>query len=185
MGSIPAAERYTLADWRRWEGDWELIDGQPLAMAPSPSISHQSVSFALSLALGEELRDCPDCQALFETDVEFGDDTVVRPDVLVICFAPEGERITRAPSMIAEVVSPESARRDEHTKLALYAAEGVEHYLLLYPRQRKVKAYRLVEGRYVKAGDFHAETHRVDLGPCTAQIDCARLWVRLAAPPAA
>lgn len=134
MRSIPAAETYTLADWRQWQGDWELIDGQPLAKAPSPSVSHQKISAALHLLLSEQLRNCPHCQALFETDVEFSDDTVVRPDVLVICFAPEGERLTRAPSLIAEVVSPESARRDEHTKLALYAAEGVAHYLLLYPQ---------------------------------------------------
>ncbi|MDY0329171.1 MAG: Uma2 family endonuclease [Thiomonas sp.] len=179
MSSIPAAERYTLTDWRRWEGDWELIDGQPLAMAPSPAVSHQSVSFALALMLGEQLRGCPECQALFETDVEFGEDTVVRPDVLVICFAPQGERLTRAPSLIAEVVSPESARRDEHTKFALYAEEGVGHYLLLYPQQRKVKAYHLHEGRYVKSGDFHAERHRIDLGPCALQLDCSQLWVRL------
>jgi Uma2 family endonuclease len=179
MSSITAAETYTLADWRRWEGDWELIGGQPLAMAPSPGLPHQRVSAALHQLLAEQLRDCPQCEALFETDVEFGEDTVVRPDVLVICFAPEGDRITRAPSLIAEVVSPESARRDEHTKPALYAAEGVAHYLLAYPQQRKVKAYRLVEGRYVKAGDFHDETHTIDLGPCSVALDCSRLWVRL------
>ena len=29
-------ETYTYEDYKRWEGDWELIDGVPLAMAPSP-----------------------------------------------------------------------------------------------------------------------------------------------------
>ena len=179
MGSIPALERYTLADWRHWKDDWELIGGQPLAMAPSPGVSHQSVSFALAMQLGEQLRDCAPCQALFETDVEFTDDTVVRPDGLVICFTPEGERITRAPSLIAEVVSPESARRDEHTKFALYAEEGVAHYLLLYPQQRKVKVYHLHEGRYVKTGDYHNEIAQIDMAPCPLQIDCSQLWQRL------
>lgn len=179
MSPIPVIERYTLEDWRHWSGDWELVEGQPLAMAPSPGFSHQSVSFALAMILGEQLSDCSSCQALFETDVEFSDDTVVRPDVLVICFTPEGERITRAPSLIAEVVSAESARRDEHTKFALYAEEGVAHYLLLYPQQRKVKVYHLHEGRYVKTGDFHDETVPIDLSPCPLQIDCSRLWSRL------
>ncbi|MBB1124703.1 hypothetical protein [Thiospirillum jenense] len=31
--------------------------------------------------------------------------SVTRPDVIVICFAPEGDRIVRAPALIAEVVS--------------------------------------------------------------------------------
>ena len=52
----------------------------------------------MHVLLSEQLRDCQQCEALFEADVEFSDDTVVRPDVLVICFAHEGERITRRPA---------------------------------------------------------------------------------------
>lgn len=29
--------RYTVEDYNRWEGDWELIEGIPYASAPSPS----------------------------------------------------------------------------------------------------------------------------------------------------
>ena len=29
-------ELYTYDDYVKWEGDWELIDGRPLAMAPAP-----------------------------------------------------------------------------------------------------------------------------------------------------
>ena len=35
---------YTYADYAQWEGRWELMDGVPFAMAPSPSFQHQSVS---------------------------------------------------------------------------------------------------------------------------------------------
>jgi Uma2 family endonuclease len=90
-------ERYTLDDYRRWEGDWELIQGFPLAMPPSPGLEHQRVSAAIFRQLDEALDHCPKCEALFE----FADDTVVRPDVLVICYSPEGERLTRAPRAIA------------------------------------------------------------------------------------
>lgn len=35
--------RYTYEGYKRWEGDWELIEGVPYAMAPSPSGKHQRV----------------------------------------------------------------------------------------------------------------------------------------------
>lgn len=127
MSIQPAMETYTVQDYLQWEGDWELIHGQPVEMAPSPAIEHQAASFAISHQLGESLDDCPNYQALFGIDVEFSENTVARPDVLVICYQPEGERLTRAPSLIFEVVSPKSARRDEVIKFDLYRTEGVMH----------------------------------------------------------
>lgn len=179
MTAIAPAERYTLADWRQWQGDWELIDGAPLAMAPSPSLPHQRVSAALFSLLAAALRDCPRCKALFETDVEFGEDTVVRPDVLVMGFEPEGKRLTRAPALVAEVVSPQTAARDEHAKFALYEREGVALYLLLYPQARRLKLWQRRDGRYLKRGDFHAETIELTIGDCPVALPCARLWQRL------
>jgi len=88
MPSQAVMETYTRQDYLQWEGAWELIHGQPVAMAPSPSIEHQATSFAIAHQLGGNLEDCPHCQALFEIDVEFAEDTVVRPDVLVICYPP-------------------------------------------------------------------------------------------------
>jgi len=31
--------RYTYEDYKLWEGDWELLEGVPSAMAPSPFLS--------------------------------------------------------------------------------------------------------------------------------------------------
>lgn len=177
--SRPAeVETYTIADYRHWEGDWELIHGQAVAMAPSPALEHQQLSAAIFRQLDELLDDCPHCQALFEIDVEFAEDTVVRPDVLVICYTPEGERLTRAPDLIFEVISPKTARRDEVVKFDLYRSEGVAHYVLVYPEAKKAKVYRLVEGEYRKVADFCSETHRFELSRCAFDLDFSRLWKR-------
>ena len=82
---------------------------------------------------------------------------VVRPDLIVICHEPEGDWVSRAPEMIVEVVSTNSARRDESIKFGLYEAEGVAYYLLVYPDAKKVKAYRLVDGSHRKLGDYSDE----------------------------
>jgi len=36
-------EYYTFEDYQQWEGDWELIEGMPYAMAPSATVTHQTV----------------------------------------------------------------------------------------------------------------------------------------------
>ncbi|MDD5329912.1 MAG: Uma2 family endonuclease [Sulfuricella sp.] len=178
MSHAVEIERYTVEDYRRWEGDWELIDGVPQAMAPSPLITHQRIAGEIHGQLYASLRDCPRCQPLFEIDVEFSDNTVVRPDVLVICYEPEGDRLTRAPDLVFEVLSKTTARRDEVTKFDLYRAEGVGHYVLIYPEAHKAKVYRLVDGEYRKVGDFVDEKHIFDLSKCTIDFDFSRLWRR-------
>lgn len=180
MSVQPLVETYTVQDYLQWEGDWELIYGQPMAMTPSPIYEHQVTSFAIARLLGENLDDCPNCQALFEIDVEFAKDTVVRPDVLVICYQPEGDRLTRAPDLIFEVISPKTARRDEVVKFDLYRQEGVGHYVIAYPEEKKAKVWRLIDGEYRKVADFHDETHHFELSKCAFDFDFSRLWKRKA-----
>ncbi len=178
MSAVVAIEHYTLDDYRHWEGDWELIRGVPLAMSPSPSVDHQRIGGRLFVQLATALDSCPNCEVLYEIHVEFSTDTVTRPDVIVICSPPDGDRITRAPALIAEVISPRTARRDEQTKFQLYQEEGVAHYVLLYPNQRKAKVYRLIDGAYRKVGDFQHEHCAFELLDCVVKVDCSRLWSR-------
>ncbi|NEV62153.1 Uma2 family endonuclease [Thiorhodococcus minor] len=178
MSSQRLIEHYSVADYEIWEGDWELIHGMPLAMTPSPGIEHQRASGAIYAQLSQLLDNCPECEPLYEIDVELAEDTVVRPDILITCDSPEGARLTQAPELIVEVISRKTARRDEHTKLQLYAEEGVAHYVLVYPELKKAKVYRLVDGAYRKVGDFQGETHAFALSKCIIPFDFGRIWKR-------
>ncbi len=170
-------ESFDVRDFEQWEGDWELVHGQALAMTPSPKPLHQLTSGKLFSLLDEQLEDCPHCHALIETDVYFSSDTVVRPDVLVVCY-PLSERIDKAPALIFEVVSSDRSRRDEIPKLQLYAEEGVFYYGLVYPLQRKIKLYRLVDGAYRKVGDFSEESFTFEGLDCALRVDFSRVWPR-------
>ena len=77
-----------------------------------------------------------------------------------------------------EVSSPRTVRRDEIVKFDLYRAEGVSHYVLVYPEAKKAKVWRLVDGQYRKVGDFHDESHRFELSRCALDFDFGRLWKR-------
>ncbi len=178
MSTQPAPQTYTIQDYLGWEGDWELVYGHPMAMSPSPVFEHQQLSALICRQLGDSLDDHPHSQALFQIDVEFSQETVVRPDVLVICYHPEGDRLTRAPDLILEVISPKTAQHDEVVKFDLYRTEGVAHYVLVYPDAKKAKVWRLIEGEYRKVADFHDETHRFDLSKCSIDFDFSKLWKR-------
>ena len=173
MPAIAYEETYSKDDYYEWEGDWELIYGTPYAMSPSPMFGHQYISMKISRQLDESLDNCSSCYALFETDVEFSEDTVVRPDCMVICYEPL-ERLNRAPEIVFEIISKSSARRDEKLKFEIYQDEGVKYYVLVYPN--KAKVYKLEKNRYVKVGDFKDESYNFKIKKCNIDFNFNLIW---------
>ena len=173
--SLAYEEHYSIKDYDKWKGDWELIYGEPYAMAPSLSISHQRLEKKLLLQLDNSLKVCTQCEALSEVDWSISSDTVVRPDVLVACNI-EGEKLTKTPHVIIEVISPSTARRDELLKFELYEKEGVATYILVYPDEKKAKVFRLVDGHYLKAGDFSQNVFKFEIASCALRLDFSLIW---------
>jgi len=178
MAAIDYIERYTIDEYRKWEGDWELIGGVAYAMAPSPVVTHQNVITKIIAHLEKRIDTCSSCISLAETDYEISEETVVRPDVLLIC-KPIEEHVNKTPEIIFEVLSPATARRDETVKFDLYRQEGVRYYVIVHPTKKVAKVYRLTEdGRYVKAGDFTEETFHFALENCPFDFDFSKIWRR-------
>ncbi len=169
MTNLAYIEHYTIDDYKRWEGDWELIDGLPYAMSPFAKPNHQFVSLQIASKLKELLENCPNCYPLMESEWIVSEDTIVRPDVMVVCDVSLEEAITKTPNLIFEVVSKSSLKRDEQLKFELYRQEGVEYYGLAYLESKRVKLYRLDNGRYTQV-----------LGrPFTIQLDCCEFELEL------
>lgn len=51
---------YTYSDYKEWKGEWELIEGIPYSMAPSPSIKHQSIGTKIITLLENSIENCTD-----------------------------------------------------------------------------------------------------------------------------
>jgi Uma2 family endonuclease len=77
-------------------------------------------------------------------------DTVVQPDVLVVCDPQKGtpRGIRGAPDWVLEVISPASASHDQIIKLAAYERAGVREYWLAHPADRVLTIYRLEGAAY-------------------------------------
>jgi Uma2 family endonuclease len=131
-----------VADYKAWEGDWELWGGVPIAMTPSPFGGHQAV-LRMARVLGNELERVKcEAEVLVELDWIISDDTVVRPDLVVVCGPPPEEHLRSAPAIVVEIVSQASHHRDHVHKRDLYGEQGVGGYWIVDPDQRSVMTYR-------------------------------------------
>jgi len=141
--------RYTYADYALWEGDWELIDGHPYAMAPSPFGPHQAVVVEFVTAILIQLKkNACQCQVFADLDWIINDEGVVRPDVMIACGDKIKKYLEYTPVWILEILSQSTAFRDQIIKKELYAEQGVRYYLIADPDKRSIVIYELADGEY-------------------------------------
>lgn len=150
---------YVYGDYLTWSDDvrWELIDGTARAMSPAPSVDHQEVVVGLAAQARSSLRSrivggkrCRAFVAPFDVrlpragEADEAIETVVQPDVLVTCDPSKLDRrgLRGAPTWIAEVLSPATARFDQIVKRELYERHGVGELWLVHPYDRIVTVYR-------------------------------------------
>ncbi len=70
---------YTVEDYKQWEGNWELIEGIPFAMAPSPFGKHQRIYFLIAKQIEEQIENCPkECFVYQELDWIVDEHTVLK-----------------------------------------------------------------------------------------------------------
>ena len=138
---------YTYEDYKRWEGRWELIGGIAYAMSPAPTIKHQKISNNIAWQLNELLKNCEECISLLPVDWKIDENTIVQPDNLVICYEPKkNEYITKAPTLIFEILSKASVLKDTKIKYELYEKEGVDYYIIVNPDEKMAKVFKLKMG---------------------------------------
>ncbi len=167
--------RYRVEDYEKWEGNWELIEGIPYALA-SPTFEHQRTVGKIFKILDEEVESkCPQCKAGIDTDYVIDEHTVVRPDVFVVCGEIR-EKIYKRPILIFEVVSKSSSETDEMLKRELYEREGVPCYILVHPPFKKAKLLRLGPNGYINTDEVTDGVLHIDVEGCTLEIDFSKVW---------
>ncbi|MBL0017179.1 MAG: Uma2 family endonuclease [Bacteroidetes bacterium] len=86
---IDSLPHYTVEDWKEWEGEWELIDGIPHAMAPMPTVRHQVISGNTYRHFANLLDNCGDCSVYLPINLRVDDFTVLHPDLSIACGQSE------------------------------------------------------------------------------------------------
>ncbi|MEL6105989.1 MAG: Uma2 family endonuclease [Planctomycetota bacterium] len=134
---------YSVEDYRQWEGDCELWSGIAVAMSPRPFGTHQLTLVNLAAEIRGELRaHGHHAVVLVECDWIVSEDSVVRPDLIVLCGDALEKHIESPPPIVAEVLSDSTRERDLTFKRDLYQEHGVDCYLILDPEDRSFQSFR-------------------------------------------
>ncbi|GAW86017.1 conserved hypothetical protein [Bathymodiolus platifrons methanotrophic gill symbiont] len=152
---------HTYADYLQWtENNYELIDGEAYFIAPAPSLEHQDVAGEIFRQIANALvgKKCRvfmapvDVRLPKTNEPDEQTDTVVQPDVLVVCDTNKLDRrgVRGAPDWVLEVLSPATASHDQIKKRDLYKRHGVREYWLIHPVDRVLTIYLLKDKEFTK-----------------------------------
>ncbi len=179
MGALKLEDiNYTYDDYKLWKGDWELIDGVPLAMSPAPMRRHQALASEIIRQIANQLDDCLLCEVLGEIDYKINESTILRPDIALTCNETNETHLTKAPQIVVEIISKASAKRDEVYKFDIYEAQKVNYYIIIYPDDLVAKVYKIDGKEYDKQGDFSNESYYFEETTCKVSLDFAKVFER-------
>lgn len=128
---------------------YEIINGE-LYLMSSPRGIHQMLILEIAGQLREffENKKCKPFIAPFDVILSESDerkkwDTVVQPDIFVLCDFDKYERnyIKGAPDFIIEVASPTNLMHDRFRKYTTYQRNGVKEYWIIEPNDRKIYTF--------------------------------------------
>ena len=169
---------YTYDDYVEWEGRWELMDGIACAMVPAPLRIHQALAYEIAYRLRLEIEECEQCEVLGEIDYKIAEDTILRPDVVLICGETNERFLTKPPEIIVEVISKSTALRDEKYKFEIYEREKVKYYVLVYPDDLVAKVYKLDGKKFDKQGVFVTESYEFEEAICKVTLNFSEVFKR-------
>ena len=178
-------ERYTYEDYCAWDDDqrWELIDGIAYAMS-APTWQHQDISRSLLVQLSNFLegKPCKVFHAPFDVrlNADTYDNTVVQPDLIVICDRVKLSRTgcAGAPDMVIEILSPSTASHDMFRKYHKYMQAGVREFWIVDPATKVVRVCLLKDKKYEQIDYLDADIVPIQtLEGC--QIDFKKVFADL------
>jgi Uma2 family endonuclease len=146
-----AIKRMMLPEFLAWaetreDGRFELISGQPVAMAPERAEQLRAKLWAANALAAAIERAGVVCQAFVDgLTVAIDESTGYVPDALVNCGEPVGgdSMIAPNPVIVVEVLSPSTRGIDTTVKLAGYfRVPSFRHYLIVDLGRQHVVHFR-------------------------------------------
>lgn len=174
--AVKILPHYTYDDYVQWEGQWELIDGIPYAMSPQPVPNHQRIALNLSGEFRLPLKACNKCSAYQPIDYRVADDTILQPDMLVVCGEITKKYLDFPPALVVEILSPATALKDRHTKYGIYESQGIKYYIIIAPDKEEAEIYELLDGKYQLKQTGKNLVHEFFFPECTAKVDFKEIW---------
>ena len=169
--------RYTYDEYKLWDKDWELIEGYPYWLKPS--------GFRHSIVKGNALtqlfyclkNDCQQskCKVIMSLDWIVSNNTIVRPDVLIVSEETRTDYLEFPPVLIIEIVTFYTSIKDRQVKFEIYQEQGVKYYLLANCETQSVTVFELIDTLYqeVNKNTFELSDN------CEMSLDFHQFWEKI------
>ncbi|MGB0430765.1 MAG: Uma2 family endonuclease [Bacteroidia bacterium] len=152
---------YTVKDYLSWtfDGLYEIIKGKVWKMSPAPTSDHQRIDRRIVRKMLPYFPEGGNCELFYAPYdvylIKEGDDleratTVLQPDVCIVCNPKKIEKrgCIGAPDLVVEIISPSTAKKDLNDKFKVYEEFGVKEYWVVFPGEKAINIYTLVNGKY-------------------------------------
>ena len=130
---------------------YELIDGVIYNMS-SPSWVHQvTVGFIFAELISHRKKGKLPCLPItspIDVYLDKDDKTIVQPDLVVVCDKSqlsEKGTVEGPPSLVVEVLSPSTRRKDQSIKQKKYMEAGVKEYWIVDTQKESVIVYNYAQ----------------------------------------
>jgi Uma2 family endonuclease len=131
----------------------QLLHGEVISMT-APELAHQDAVGNIFVLFKEASKTYGGKAYVAPVDVYLDDVNIPQPDVVWLapdsrCQPLGGKSLSGPPDLIAEVLSPSTARIDKRVKFRLYEKYGVREYWLADPRDQLVEVWQYQDGHFV------------------------------------
>jgi Uma2 family endonuclease len=176
--AVKILPNYTYDEYAQWEDRWELIDGIPWSIRSTPE--HQRISGNTLAVLQNAVKQsgCVNCKVYPSIDFKITENTVVCPDVLIVCQPIKKDYLNFPPLLAAEILSAETVLKDRISKFYLYGAQKIPYYLIVDVDKTEVEIYKLnSENKYIleKTDPASPYTFAFD-DDCSATLTLNNIW---------
>jgi Uma2 family endonuclease len=137
------------------ENRYELFEGE-VFVSRAPGLPHQTVLANLLILIRAFLAENPVGKIWPTAGVIFDNFNAAIPDLVFVGkehieAIASGEKITGAPDLVIEIVSPgvENERRDRTVKRQAYSKFGVREYWVVDRYRQTIEVFRLGQGQLV------------------------------------
>ncbi len=166
-------KKYTYADYLTWpEGErWEIIEGVPYMQA-APTWQHQAISVELTSQFNALLKGKP-CRVFAapfdlcipeynESDEEISN-IISQPDIVVVCDESKLRKTGYfgVPSLVIEISSPSTAKKDKLIKFNKFEKAGVKEYWIVEAENKLVSVFILQENKRYGRPEVYAEDDKI------------------------
>ena len=166
--------KYSFQEYKNWKDDWELIEGYPYSLMPAAGWNH-NVTQSNAVQQGknslQKNSNC-NCWIVSEFDWKINNETVVKPDMMIICSKPKNDFLEFPPALLIEILSALTRVKDRNLKFKIYQEQGVKYYLLADCEKRIVEVFELIDNTYrqVQKSTFLLENK------CEVTFDFNQFW---------